>query len=298
MTNVKSEINKELILLINEFIALRDIQKKVDDVAFEEDDKSREAQEKDLRKIWKKFRTGFFGSVERIERKEARESSKVDEAIKDEEKKLPDEEERKISNLRYNSHIYENLLARLNSRGGAIEKKLDEAMKEDDEKKRKKKLKEVHDLIQKSIEADEALQIELKHLVDSFKASEKHKKGSEELLRGVVTSKLNGIFLGHGVKYKGVAYYEVTSKTLSEVISGILWQLKEVHKWDFKYSTDDCLRISSRIKSSIRGIQDNAVKNLRSLQSRGAPAHLAVPVKDWENFIKAVCDSIVTKVIK
>ncbi len=298
MTKIESEINRELILLINEFIVLKNIQQRVDDVAFEEEEKSREAQEKELRGIWKKFRTGFFGSVERIERKEARESSKVAKVIESEEKKLSDQEERKISNLRYNAQIYENLLARLNSRGGDIEKKLDEAMKEDDEGKRKKILKEVHNHIQKAIESDEALQIELKHIVDFFRVSEKHKKGSEELLRSVVTSKLGSMFLGHGVKYKGVAYYEVISKTLSEVISEILWQLKEIHKWNFEYSTDDCLRISSAINSSVRGVQDNAIKNLGLLQSRGAPTNLAVQVRDWDNFVKVTCDLIFAKVMK
>jgi hypothetical protein len=161
---VKKEAKHELNLLISSFIALKHLHCLVKGAEGDVEKVSDKKAKSEVKHIWRKLRTGFFGSEERVERKVARCYEDLTSEIKSAE--LTFDEINKINNLMHENNIFNSLLEKLCSRGGEIENSLHDAM---DEPKNQDKLKDAEKLIERAVKSVEGFEIDMKKIINEIK---------------------------------------------------------------------------------------------------------------------------------
>lgn len=175
LTEAEKKAKRELKLLISSFVALRHIHELIKKAEGDVGKVSDKQAKSEIKHIWRRLRTGIFGSAERTERKIARGYKDLVGDVKEAEVNLSPEEVEKINAIMGKSSVFNSLLEKDASRGGAIEQALKKAMNATGEE-RLQILKEGDEEILKDIEAIEGFEIEMKEIIADIEEMEKTRK--------------------------------------------------------------------------------------------------------------------------
>jgi hypothetical protein len=176
LIEAERKAKRELKLLISCFIALKHIHELVEKAEGDVGKVSDKQAKSEIKRIWRKLRTGIFGSAERTERKIARGYKDLVGEVKEAEVNLSPEEVEKINSIIGKSSVFNSLLERDASRGGAIEKALQKAIDAKDREERIRILKEDDEEILKDIETIEGFEIEMKEIIADIEEIEETRK--------------------------------------------------------------------------------------------------------------------------
>jgi hypothetical protein len=152
---------KEIKLLVNSFIALKHIHRMIEAVEGDLGKISDQEMQKEIKHIWKRVRSGFFGSVRKDEKKVARRYSKLTEKLKN--VRVSEEDNALFQKIILEGGVFNSALIKLESRGGKIEQALKEAMENPDDAL---KLKIAEQKVEEAITNVEGFQVEMRRIID------------------------------------------------------------------------------------------------------------------------------------
>jgi tRNA A-37 threonylcarbamoyl transferase component Bud32 len=175
LIKVENKAKRELRLLISSFIALKHIYQLAKKAEGDISNISDQQAKSEIKHIWGKLRTGFFGSEERIERKIARGYQDLLGEVKEAKVDFSPEEVGRLNHIIGKSSTFNSFLERDASRGGAIEKALKKAMDATGEQ-RLQILKTDDEEIIKDIEVIEGFEIEMKEIIAEVEEIEATRK--------------------------------------------------------------------------------------------------------------------------
>ncbi|MBW2963395.1 hypothetical protein KY306_01315 [Candidatus Woesearchaeota archaeon] len=185
LSEAEKKAKREFKLLISCFIALKHIHQLIEKAEGDVGKVSEKQARSEIKHIWRKLRTGIFGSAERAERKIARDYKELLGDIKEAETDLSPKEVEKINFIITRSGVFNSFLEKDTSRGGAVEKALRKAMAATGEE-RLKILKADDEEILKDIKAIEGFEIEMKEIISEIEEVETTKKRVEKDLKSAL----------------------------------------------------------------------------------------------------------------
>lgn len=188
LSGTEKKARSELKELICCFIALKHIHQLIKKEKGEVKKISDKKAKSEIKHILRKLRSGFFGSVERDERKIAHIYQELMGDIKEAETELTSKEVSKIESILGDGGAYNALLEKDASRGGVLEKVLKKAMKESGEK-RVRMIEEEDEEIIRDIQTIEGFEIEMKEIIAEIEEIGRTKASIEKSLK----SSLKGI---------------------------------------------------------------------------------------------------------